>query len=74
MRNPSQSIPPFQPGITQPVGAEFQPNFEVKALRVDIRSPKLPRWQNPNRVTVQSRSVPTWATPAHPAIVGEWFW
>ena len=57
MQNPP--IPPLQPGVTQPTGKEVR-NLRKQLKPKPVTLPRIPKWENPNRVVVQGRSVPGW--------------
>ena len=52
----SKPIPPLQPGVTQPSGTVASKSTDVINLQRQMRSPKLPRWEHPNKVLVVPRT------------------
>ena len=55
MKQQSQSIPPFQPG-QEPTGVVAPRSVDVIELQRQMRSPKLPPWEHPNKVLVVPRT------------------
>lgn len=60
----SKPIRPLQPGITQPTGVVVAKRADVIGLQRQIRSPKLPEWQHPDKVLVvpRTRYVRGWSS------------